>query len=135
MIPPALSVRDARRYLAIESAKWPTQLKEIPREDWESSAQRWQIRTLRNNRFLVLIFDRDGQIRLSANRTAVADDRGWKDGITWDELMQLKRECGYGERCAIEIFPPDGDVVNVANIRHLWLAEAPAFMWRKGVAP
>jgi len=33
---------------------------------------------------------------------------------------------------AIEIFPADMDVVNVANMRHLWvMAEPVEFAWRK----
>jgi hypothetical protein len=35
---------------------------------------------------------------------------------------------------AVEIYPADGDVVAVANMRHLWLLpEAPAFAWRGAV--
>jgi hypothetical protein len=33
----------------------------------------------------------------------------------------------------VEVYPPDEAVVNVANIRHLWLlAEAPAYAWNNG---
>jgi hypothetical protein len=49
----------------------------------------------------------------------------WADGITWDTLQLLKRECGHGERWAVEVYPPDTDIVNVANMRHLWLLRAP----------
>jgi len=45
----------------------------------------------------------------------------WVDGITWDDLQRLKREAGYGDREAVEVYPPAACVVNEANIRHLWI--------------
>jgi hypothetical protein len=54
-----------------------------------------------------------------------------RDGIGWDDLQRLKGEAGYGEYCAVEIYPPDADVVNVANMRHLFILKSPpAMMWR-----
>jgi len=70
-------------------------------------------------------------IRLSVCRTTLNDDR-WQDGITWDELQQLKQQCGYGELDAIEIYPADAHLVDVANMRHLWvMAEPVSFKWRR----
>jgi hypothetical protein len=46
------------------------------------------------------------------------DDR---DGITWDELQAVKNwRLGHEVR-AIEIFPPESEMVNQANVRHLWV--------------
>lgn len=45
----------------------------------------------------------------------------YEQNITWDELMELKRQAGYGHRLAIEFYPPDADIVNVANMRHLFI--------------
>jgi len=67
--------------------------------------------------------------RISINRTEITNDGGWKDGISWEELMRIKSEIGYGEMWAVECFPPDSAVVNVANIRHLWIVPAPSFGW------
>lgn len=70
--------------------------------------------------------------RLSVNRTGQGPDGRWLDGITWDDLMRVKSECGFGDRWAVECFPPDGQVVNVANIRHLWLLDGPpTFGWTR----
>lgn len=44
-----------------------------------------------------------------------------KDGITWDELQLVKNEQGYGNRFAIEVYPPDNRVVYEINMRHLWI--------------
>lgn len=46
-------------------------------------------------------------------------------------LQHLRTEAGYADRCAVEIYPPDQDIVNVANMRHLWIVEMPDFAWKK----
>lgn len=83
--------------------------------------------------FLVQVYTHEGATRISVNRTAVdTDNRRWKDGITWDALQKVKREIGRGDAVAVEVYPPDADVVDVANIRHLWLVGEGAlpFIWR-----
>lgn len=126
------TTRAQRRQLERENARYPTALKIVPREDWPNPAAP-QLRVLRSRDFLVQEFaaDSPAAVRLSVCRTSLAGDR-WQDGITWDELQRLKRECGYGDRDAIEVFPADVDVVNVANMRHLWvMAEPVPCAWRK----
>lgn len=95
------------------------------------------IAVFRNRRFLVQEFsEKDGNIRLSVNRTEIQDDGNWLDGITWDELQHIKDCCGYSERMAVEIYPPAKDLVNVSNIRHLWvLSQSLPFQWKAGVLP
>ena len=92
-------------------------------------------KVFRSRTFLVQVFSTpvDGMIRLSVNRTT-HNGESWSDNITWDELQQLKREAGYGEKDAVECFPRDADVVDVANIRHLFvfLTENPPYFWRDG---
>jgi hypothetical protein len=52
------------------------------------------------------------------------------DGIAWEDLQRLKAEIGKGDYCAVEIYPRDRDLVNVANMRHLWLLpEVPGYCW------
>lgn len=83
--------------------------------------------------FLVQAYDEGGGIvRLSVNRAKLAPLGGWAENISWDHLQRIKREIGMVDRWAVEVFPADQDVVNVANLRHLWvLPEPPAFGWRK----
>ncbi len=83
-----------------------------------------------SRKFHVQLFDDGGYLRMTVGRVKRVLG-SWRDGITWDELMQVKREVGRGNRCGIELFPPDEHVVNVANLRHLWLVEPPPFMWGK----
>lgn len=127
--------RAAKKYLAQENAKWPAQLKDWPSEEWPSRGAPDVLRVLRSRHFLVQEFRTQAPaiVRLSVNRTALTSDGGWEQDITWEELQRLKREAGYGEFDAVEVFPPDADVVNVANMRHLWILPAGslAFAWRK----
>lgn len=68
--------------------------------------------------------------RLSIARTKLNGGR-WEDGISWDELQDIKNEIGFRDFCAVEIFPPEDDKVDVANMRHLWILEkSPEFVWR-----
>jgi len=71
-------------------------------------------------------------VRLSVLRTTLDPKLGrWVDGITWDELQAIKSEIGYGSHDALELYPADQDVVNVANLRHLWvMRELATFAWR-----
>lgn len=93
------------------------------------------IRVWRSRKYLVQLYEETapgypGLLRMSVNRTTVNPDGSWQDGITWDELQTIKREIGYGDRCAVEVYPADQNVINVANIRHLWIFEqAPSFVW------
>lgn len=123
--------RQQRRALEKANRALPSALVTVPRDEWpehpDSLQQVWLSR-----KFLVQAFKEPaGMLRLSINRTVHNGD-SWVDQITWDELMQIKRECGYGGRDALEVFPADRDVVNVANMRHLWIPADPvSFAWRK----
>lgn len=126
------TTRAQRRQLDRDNAKQPAKLCDVPREQWPNPAAP-QLRVLRSRDFLVQEFEATApaKVRLSVCRTTLAGKR-WQDGISWDDLQRLKRECGYGDADAIEVFPADADVVNVANMRHLWVMAAPvACAWRK----
>jgi len=90
-------------------------------------------RGLRCATHIVQVHQEDkGVERLSIHRTALNNSGDWCDGITWDDLYELKWQCGRGNRAAVEIYPPEQDIVAVANLRHLWvLPEPPPFMWRR----
>ncbi|MGR3501593.1 DUF7694 domain-containing protein [Pseudaestuariivita sp.] len=40
--------------------------------------------------------------------------------ITWDQLQAIKSAVWGAEARAIEVYPAEGNVINAANIRHLW---------------
>lgn len=87
-----------------------------------------------NGDFLVQVFTEEkGVIRLSINTVNMRSDGRWKDGISWDVLQEIKNAVGYADRDAVEVYPAAADVVNVANIRHLWvMPEKVGFAWRRG---
>lgn len=129
--------RAQRRELERENASRPSYLVEVPRTEWPEAllfADRGPVMVWRSRNFLVQKFeDYKGSAlcRLSICRTNVQGNE-WKDGITWEELQILKAQCGYGDDWAVEVFPADLHVVNVANMRHLWiLPSMPDFAWGK----
>lgn len=80
------------------------------------------IKVWRNRKYLVQLYRNGGWLRLSINR-AEYDPEGdcWLAGISWDDLMRIKAGVGFGDQDAIEIYPADDDIVNVTNMRHLFL--------------
>lgn len=130
-----VTTRAQRRQLARESAKQPAALREVPRHEWPIEQRtRGPQRVWRSRDFLVQEYAETDPVlvRLSVLRTTIDPKAGrWADGITWDVLQRLKREAGYGDADAVEVFPRDSDVVNVANMRHLWVMAGPlGFAWR-----
>lgn len=121
--------------LRAENAKFGVEFVKLPEERWpaETLGADKRVRVWRSRDFLVQAFVTEAlQMRLSINRTRLAASGRWDDGISWDEMMAIKRAIGYGESWAVELFPADFDVVNVANMRHLWLMqEPPPFAWRR----
>ncbi|HSH41647.1 MAG TPA: hypothetical protein VK973_05920 [Arenicellales bacterium] len=125
------------RMLAEDNRRWPRKLVEVEYGAWPEEVRghpRPPQRVLRSRDFFVQVFaetywDNDGErrraARLSICRTRIDGQGNWKEGITWDELQRLKAEAGYGEYQAVEIFPPDRALVNVSNMRHLWILGRP----------
>lgn len=94
----------------------------IPIDFSEKHAEAGLIEAWRSRDFCVQIYDRkdSNAIRMSVSRTDIKGDR-WVENITWDDLQRLKRECGRGMLEGFEIYPKDDDIVNVANMRHIWI--------------
>lgn len=127
--------RQQRRKLAAENQAWPLALKQVPKSEWPDSQlppEKWPNEVWRSRDYLCCIYYRENGVeRLSINRTSHNGER-FDDNITWDDLQRLKSECGRGDRDAVEIYPADGDVVNVANLRHLFVLPEPfPLTWRK----
>ncbi|HEX8594203.1 MAG TPA: hypothetical protein VF682_13125 [Pseudomonas sp.] len=122
--------RIQRRLMAKESAAQPVRLRQVPREQWPEIHSPHLIEVWRSRSFLVQVYTEPGDFqRMSVCRTIHNGDT-WADQVTWDELMQLKRECGRGDKDALEVFPADADIVNVANMRHLFFPPGPVtFKW------
>jgi len=120
--------------LRTKNASYGALFTPIPRESWPSGFEAMTPQpelVARNRGYLVQVFPEvDGAQRLSICRTMIANNGRWEDGMTWDELMSIKNQIGYEDRWAVEIYPPASKVVNVANMRHIWLLkEKPVFAW------
>ena len=128
--------REQRRQLERDNRRFPVTLERVPESEWKHLMRDRQIEVWRSRGFLVQVFrERPDLVRLTVCRTT-HDGGSWNEGITWDELQRLKRECGRGNLDAVEVFPADTDLVNVANMRHLWVFDGPLdFAWRRKPAP
>lgn len=45
------------------------------------------------------------------------------DGVTWDELQAVKNEMLGPEAACVEVYPPESELVNDVNRRHLWVID------------
>lgn len=123
----------ARKGLQAENRKMPvtmTKQDHTPKNESEPHGV-WRSRD-----FLCCAYLQGQNLRLSVCRTEI-DNRGmWKEDISWDDLQRIKRECGYGDQWAVEVFPAEEHLVNIASMRHLWVVDVPPFAWvRKPVCP
>jgi hypothetical protein len=109
----------------------PAVLTEIPMEEWPPArpgAPR-PLKCWQSRKYLVQLFDAGSAsaatYRVSICRVTTNSEGRWDDGLSWEDLQDVKREIGFGDAYAVEVYPRDIDVVNVANMRHLWLMETP----------
>lgn len=129
---PTQMIRKARAYLVQENARWPARLKRLPQEMVPTHGKNPPLEVWRSRFFFVQIYavpDRPDMERISVNRCAIKGDGHWEENITWDELQSLKEQCGRGALDAVEIYPREGDEVNVANMRHLWVFNSERIPW------
>ena len=116
--------REMRRQLERDNAKRTEYLVELPVSQWPDTSFMTIIpfSVWRSRKYLVQGFQEgNGIIRLSVNKTTMLPNGRWDDGLVWDELQEIKRQLGYGDSQAVEIYPEDRNIVNVANMRHLWV--------------
>lgn len=77
------------------------------------------------------VFDATGYIDHDTLRLDIVFKDG-AGGRTWDDLMEVKRACGFGDNDAVEVFPADSDVINTGNVRHLYIYFDPFYLVRRG---
>ena len=135
-------LNQARVALAQYNRMFPETMREIARADWPEEFSRLKScpaeRVWRSREFLAVLYVEPGKIarRLSVCRTRINDRGDYEDGISWDDLMRVKSQCGFADVDAVEMYPRDRDVVNVANLRHLWILPEPSdLVWRAESEP
>lgn len=112
--------RQQRRTHNAQQRTQPDTLTPIPPSEWKSHPKNI-LNVWRSRQYFVQLYRDDAALRITINRTELKAGTNWKDNIPFEDLMRIKREIGYGDTQAIEIYPPDAEVVNVANMRHLWI--------------
>lgn len=125
-----------------EQASQPWTLKQVPRDKWPKSAVASAVASAvsiievwRSRKYLVVLYQEPCCLRMTINRAELGAG-GWKADLTWDEIQMIKDEIGRGKQWAVECYPPESEVVNVANMRHLWLLDQePVFGWKRKVQP
>lgn len=105
--------------------KQSKELSFVPEGEWPFSYPSMR-EVYRSQKYLVQVHEEpNGLVRLSICRTSQKGKGQWKDGLTWDELQQIKADIGYADWYGVEVYPRQEDVINVANMRHLWLTREP----------
>lgn len=83
--------------------------------------------------FVQLYQEKNKPLRISIIKNKVNADLKWEDGLTWDEIQNIKNEIGFENNDCVEIYPAQQNVVNVANMRHIWVMNDPLpFSWKNG---
>ncbi len=123
-----------RLFLREQNAKHGPAMKPVLREDWPTDMganppeQVWRSRD-----YLALVYVGlfETPWRVSVCRTDIDQHGRWKQDIPWDDLQRIKNEIGFKDSDAVEVYPREFDVVNVANMRHLWIVNSVPFAWRR----
>ena len=105
-------------------------MEEVPRSKWEhlnlGIPEADAFRVFKSDRFLVQIRRHNYAVLLCVCKCKFkkfGQGIEYADGITWDELQEIKNQCGYENSWLCEYYPPKDKLINVANIRHLWVMD------------
>lgn len=79
--------------------------------------------------FIAGAFNDNGVVRLDVRR------KDLKDGITWDELQEIKDACGFQDCDAVEFYPRKQDILNTGTARHLYIFSERLPMIRRPSSP
>ena len=122
-----------QKHLRKMNRQYPPHLIDVPGDQWPENVSARPFRVLRSRDFLVTCFNEsDGIVRLTVCRTEIDGAGMWRSDIDWDTMQRLKAESGYEFLWAAEILPPANQLVNVANMRHIWvLPSKPEYGWSK----
>ncbi len=97
----------------------PWQWEEVP--GVESPVTYWGkfVMALRSSRFSVQVYDRETEWGPVMQLVVRRHDGGTV--ISWAELQRIKNELAGANRLAIEVFPPVEQLIDNANLFHLWV--------------
>ena len=94
------------------------------------SARGWlsQVTTVHRNR-VFSVLDR----ALSSGHRHLAIASLSQERPSWWEMQRIKDELAGKEATGVEVYPPNGEIVDGANMYHLWIVPAPLpfGLWQK----
>ena len=124
-----------------ENLTWPVVPILIPPKEWQGKEYLPAgLREVYRSRFyLIQVYQIPGKAfpdyaRVSVQRSedaAFRQDKGKHPPISWDALQEIKNQIGFGDRLALEVYPPDSELVNVAPMRHLWISPLWEAAWAR----
>ena len=126
------AIKQIKKSIAENNRRYTEVFVEIPRNEIQK-IEYCPKKAWRNKRYLACLYEdyTNGYLRLCVQRTTIKDDGSYEDGISWDKIQEIKNLLGFGDWWGLEVYPSDKDLVNVSNIRHIWLfKEPPAFAWK-----
>lgn len=104
------------------------EMREVPRDKWPimPGLESEPLNVWLSNEFMAVLYRQrvGGALRLCVNKTR-RNGKDWRDGITWDELQRIKNETLGEDVWCIENYPAQSEVVNVSNMRHLYIVDEP----------
>jgi hypothetical protein len=145
--------RHARRAAAVQSVKLahgrPDNLTAVPAERWPPQRTATpgtdRLGVFESKQYLVQVFSEPNVsvgsetfelFRITVCRVVLNKNGRFQDDIAWSELQAIKNEIGFGNHYAVEIYPRGVDLVDVANMRHLWVIDRPLPIgWFASVGP
>ena len=126
-----------RDYVRGLNAAYPPHLVDLSPERWAdldfiaTPAGFTRVQVMRSATILAAYFKRpDGWCVLGVARTTIDKTGRHLDGLTWDELMSIKRQAGLGRLYSVEVYPAELAIINVQPIRWLWFPpyQLPCFL-------
>lgn len=125
-----------RQHAHVEHLKLPKELTRLPDDQIPSivTGHTKPFEIWMSDKYLVQLYrEHAGIIRMSVCSTQLSNDGfgRWEDRLPWDVLQKIKADVGYKDFYAVEVYPPEAWVINVANFRHLWICPLPLDIgWR-----
>lgn len=77
-------------------------------------------RAYRNAVMWVRVYEHDTEVGRVTHLMVGRHDQRSIDG-PWDDLQRIKNELVGEDRLAVEVFPPEAELVNACPVRHLWV--------------
>jgi len=116
--------------------KYSDNLEPISLEDYNNQSSEKLpnnlIKAYVSKKYLVQLYqEKNKPLRISISRNTIDVAMKWHDGITWDEIQSIKNEIGFEDHDCVEVYPAQKNIVDVANMRHIWVMdELLLFSWK-----